>query len=273
MRAKHVLPILLLLLPVALRAADVEGDWRRLGPEGGSVSDLVAAPSDSRVLYALAEGRLHRSTDGGASWTDSGLGLSVDDLRVNLAVDAAESSKVYVNAGVNIIRSFRGGEPVEFIAPVSGVNNVAAHPRRGGFVFAATDSGLFRSADSGTTWVALRGQGLPQTYSAARVFTDPYFPSRVFVATVSRSLKRRFFKSLDAGLTWQAIDGGVLQRAYPAIQFLATDPRNPKTLYASDGAWIFRSADAGLTWKKQNPPVGAGSLLTLAVLPNRPELL
>lgn len=72
MRAKHVLPALLLILlvPAASRASDVQGDWRRLGPEGGSVFDLAAAPSDPRILYALVEGRVFKSADAGASWTD-----------------------------------------------------------------------------------------------------------------------------------------------------------------------------------------------------------
>jgi photosystem II stability/assembly factor-like uncharacterized protein len=223
------------------------------------------------VLYAIVEGRVFRSRDSGASWTDLDFIVGNDG---SLAVDAVEPSKVYANAGVNLARSVTGGETWDYIAPAGRVNGVAAHPRRGGFVFVATDSGLFRSADSGTTWQALgTAQGLPQTYVAFGVFTDPYFPSRVFVSTGNAKFeKRRFFKSLDAGLTWQPADGGDLRKAYP-IRAFATVPGLPKTLYATDRGSIYRSLDAGLTWKRRTFPIGAGAILTLAIPPTQPGLL
>jgi photosystem II stability/assembly factor-like uncharacterized protein len=256
------------LSAASLIAQDTPGDWRRLGPEGGSVFGLVAAPSDPRVLYAVVEGRVFRSRDGGASWTDLGFGVGSN---VSLAVDAVEPSKVYASADVNLARSVTGGETWDYIAPAGRVHDIAAHPRRGGFLFAATDEGLFRSADSGNTWQALRApQGLPQTYIAFGVFTDPYFPSRVFVSTTNpRSEKRRFFKSLDAGLTWQPADGGDLRKAYP-IRAFATVPGLPKTLYATDGGLVYRSLDAGLTWKTRTFPPGIGFILSLTILPTQP---
>jgi photosystem II stability/assembly factor-like uncharacterized protein len=266
-----LLSLALLLSTASLSAQDTPGDWRRLGPEGGSVFDLVAAPSDPRVLYAIVEGRVFRSRDGGASWADLGFLVGNDG---SLAVDAVEPSKVYANAGVNLARSVTGGETWDYIAPAGRVNGVAAHPRRGGFVFVATEAGLFRSADSGTTWQALgAAQGLPQTYVAFGVFTDPYFPSRVFVSTGNaRFERRRFFKSLDAGLTWQPTDGGDLRKAYP-IRALATVPGLPKTLYATDGGLVYRSLDAGLTWKRRTFPIGAGFILNLTVVSTQPDVL
>ena len=268
---KLLLSLALLLSTAGLSAQDTPGDWRRLGPEGGSVFDLVAAPSDPRVLYAIVEGRVFRSRDGGASWTDLDFLVGNDG---SLAVDAAEPSKVYANAGVNLARSVTGGETWDYIAPAGRVHGVAAHPRRGGFVFVATDAGLFRSADSGTTWQALgAAQGLPRVYVAFGVFTDPYFPSRVFVSTGNaRFERRRFFKSLDAGLTWQPADGGDLRKAYP-IRAFATVPGLPKTLYATDGGLVYRSLDAGLTWKRRTFPLGAGFILNLTVVSTQPDVL
>lgn len=65
-----LLSLTLLLLPAIHLAAQVNvipGDWRRLGPDGGSVLDLVSAPSNSQVLYASLDGQVYRSANGGGS--------------------------------------------------------------------------------------------------------------------------------------------------------------------------------------------------------------
>ena len=43
--------------------------WESIGPEGGNVSYLVIAPSDSNIGYAARrEGSIYRSEDAGQNW-------------------------------------------------------------------------------------------------------------------------------------------------------------------------------------------------------------
>jgi photosystem II stability/assembly factor-like uncharacterized protein len=268
---RSLLPVLI-LLAAPLSAADVQGEWRRLGPEGGSVLDLASAPSNPLVLYASAEGAVYKSTDGGATWAYTGFGSSYWAQVNGLAVDAVDPSTVYGNRINNLARSLDGGRTWDFVAPAALVNDVTAHPRRGGLVFAATDSGLFRSSNSGATWQALRGKGLPQSYKATDVFVDPYFPNRVFVATITRRSERlHLFKSLDAGLSWQVADGGSLQG--DRIVTVATDPRSSKNLYAAGVSSVYRSTDGGSTWERKTLPAGSGALFVLKLLPAQPNSL
>ncbi len=54
------------------RSADDGVTWTRLGldPEGGAVGYLAVAPSDPRVVYAATyETAIHKTTDGGATWS------------------------------------------------------------------------------------------------------------------------------------------------------------------------------------------------------------
>jgi photosystem II stability/assembly factor-like uncharacterized protein len=64
--------------------------------------------------------------------------------------------------------------------------------------------------------------------------------------------------------------GSVLGNRVVAI---ATDPRSPKTLYASNLSNLYRSTDGGATWKRRNRPEGSGLLLALTILPTQPEIL
>lgn len=263
LQVRRLAPILLFLtLPLA---ADTPGEWRSLGPDGGSVVAVVSAPSDPQTLYASAEGTVHRSSDGGATWAYAGY-LGNDGRVTRLAVDATRPNTIYASTGENLTRSLDGGETWILIHPESRINGLAAHPRRSGMVFFATETGLFRSTNSATDWQVLRGKGLPQSYSATLVVTDPFFPSRVFVATQNlKGGNPRLFRSSDGGATWHPADGGALKGQ--RIMALVTVPGSAAVLHATDGASLFRSGDGGATWEKRARPVGSGDVLTLAAHP------
>jgi photosystem II stability/assembly factor-like uncharacterized protein len=265
--------LLFLFLAAAAQAADIadtQGDWRRLGPEGGSVFVLAASPSDPRVLYASAEGAVYRSADGGASWVATGFGTSLVPAS-GLAVDAAHPSTVYANLGGDVVRSLDGGTTWKSVAPVGDIDSLAAHPRRAGTVFLATQSGLIRSTDSGKTWKVLRGRGLPQDYRASRIVTDPYRPNRLFVTIdPGRLTQPRLYRSTDNGDSWQPADGGALQGVRAEV--LATDPRSASVVYASDSRYLFRSTNGGTVWKFVQPGPYR-NILELKVFPSRPGIL
>ncbi|HEX3129193.1 MAG TPA: hypothetical protein VH394_17800, partial [Thermoanaerobaculia bacterium] len=163
MRAKHVLPSLVVLLlvlsagPLAAQTGRIPGEWRRLGPDGGELFDLAVAPGDPNVVYARSQ-TVYRSRNGGATWAL----MNGDKYLYQVSVDAVNPSLVYGAAG-EAFRSLDGGatwEPLENPGPGAGILQLAAHPRIANTVFAATDEGLFRSADAGLHWKAVRG-GLP----------------------------------------------------------------------------------------------------------------
>jgi len=49
--------------------------WSLIGPDGGMVSFLIAAPSNGKILYAGTSGGIFKSTDGGAHWLRASRGL------------------------------------------------------------------------------------------------------------------------------------------------------------------------------------------------------
>ena len=107
---KHLLLSLALLLallistaPLAAQIEAAPGEWQFLGPDGGQVTELVAAPSNPQVMYAVAQGTLYRSVDGGATWTRG------TDARFHVAVDAANPSLVYAVQPQQLARSGDGG--------------------------------------------------------------------------------------------------------------------------------------------------------------------
>jgi photosystem II stability/assembly factor-like uncharacterized protein len=128
---------------------------------------------------------------------------------------------------------------------------LAASPnfKQDGMLFAAKQSGLYRSSDAGRTWknayASLNLPGaLPTTWVAvAAARQDTY---------VFASVEGKVLRSLDSGETWQAAD---LESPAPQITALAISPNfaeDGTLLAASMQDGIFCSTDRGATWTGWN---------------------
>ena len=102
--------------------------------------------------------------------------------------------------------------------------------------------GIWRSTDSGDTWVRVR-EGL-YGESAVRALVVHPGDSRVIYAGVDDG----FYRSENQGDTWKRLDSPM--NDIP-IWALAIDPVDPNTMFAGTRpAALFRSKDAGETWRR-----------------------
>jgi hypothetical protein len=87
------------------RSLDSGRTWTPLGPVGGCMEDLEAAPANRR-LFLLGQDSLALSSDGGDTWQRSGPGLA-GELR-NVAV-TPDGQRVFVASSTGLYRSASGG--------------------------------------------------------------------------------------------------------------------------------------------------------------------
>jgi len=138
--------------------------------------------------------------------------------------------------------------------------SLTADPGPPEVLWVATDHGLFRSADGGTSWQA-GGTGLPATY----VMGIRRAPDGALYAGTNRGI----FKSTDRGASWQFISS----EAMGPVGTPAIDPTNPAVLYAGSRLGAFQSIDGGATWRAlENGPKG-GTVTSFAILPSNPRTL
>ncbi len=222
------------VLATALGAAP----WVPIGPSGGSVTNIVVAPSDARVLYVTTPD-LYRSDDGGAHWSL----LHRGDYRL-LAVDPRRPRRVFVEGAV----STDGGETfasVEARPPVyfSGLTFLPGH---GDTLLAATSAGVLRTDNGGRTW---RSTGLRE--EVATIVVSPRNPKlwlaleNLYQGTHNPS--GTLWRSNDAGHTWTSREVGFGPYGITGPEF---DPLDPSRVYLMDGGLgLLVSRDGGQTFE------------------------
>jgi len=232
----------------ALKTTDGGITWHQFTDRHGlgdtKVFDIAVAPSERRVVYAIHQGPagLSTSRDGGHHWTYLGPSLQWDSLNA-IAVHPTDHDVVYVGAANRggMYRSRDGGRKWKSlgIGDVS-VLDIAIPSGVPGLIYAATDRGVFKSADAGSSWTPVsNGLSLPG-------FTDVEVTQLIAHPSEHDTLYARafsigpLFKSDNGGETWIELRD--------AVTAVAISPSDPERLYAGKGSTVWRSDDAGHSW-------------------------
>jgi len=156
----------------AWRTMNAAANWQRVSenfPEGGILSAIAIAPSDSNVVYlGFSNGVVARSTDALAAsptWTEftTGNGLSSGFLS-SLAVSPDDPNVAYCTYSTfnvpHILRTADGGQSWVSLDTLSasGVPDIPVHwivvrPCNVEQLYVGTELGVFASDDTGATWV------------------------------------------------------------------------------------------------------------------------
>lgn len=215
--------------------------WSSIGPDGGALTALAAAPGKPQILYAvIAQGGIWRSESGGRQWTLAGRGLAAYPITA-LVVDSRDDEVLYAAAWeTGVLKSVDGGSSWaaanQGLASGAGFQALAADPYHPGRLYAGTGDGVYESLDGAATWhPANAGLAGHQVYAIA------FTPAAVFAG-----FDGGVARSVNGGVTWQLARLGLGE----AAQALAADPSRPAVLYAASTGAVWKSADGGGTWSR-----------------------
>ena len=213
--------------------------WQRLGPYGGKVLEVVYAPSDPNVIYALLENDtvpVYKSTDNGKTWNFLQIPFDVR-WPESLAVSPVNSSIVLFSDMSSIFRSENGG--IDWTRFDKGYINPLKFSRANPNKVYGTSGLLHRSMDSGLTWELVTDR---QIY---RFALDPFNENRILATTKGTRIEDRgLFESVDDGETWNLL--GFEFEYIRIVEFGKT----PGVIYLikSHDSVIWKSSDNGVTW-------------------------
>lgn len=221
------------------RTTDAGKTWQHVlyvDDHTGAV-DVVYAPSDPSVLYAAmwqndpstlgATSGVHRSDDGGRTWTQlrGGLPEGPKTGRIGLAVSASDASKVYAFVD-NHNRAKNQGE-------------------------------VYRTVDGGKRWQRTHEQDLEINSRIGWYFSDCYVNPQDDDELYALGV--RIAHSVDGGKTFELIGGDVTHRVPSPAQSLHLDhcelwmdPARPERLLLGNDGGFYTSEDRGRSWLHHN---------------------
>lgn len=260
--------------------------WSALGPgsvmasDGSASGRVTAIATDPRnpdtVYIGASGGGVWKSTDAGKAWTSLGDhlmtlvsgALAFDDRSGTLYYGTGDyGARTY---GAGVFRSSDGGatwlnssgwnttlNKAQFTGGTT--YRLALDPSNPQTIFAARNTGLWRSTDGGDTWYRLIAG------EASDFAIDPLNPNRMYVALgyYLGANENGVFRSDDGGANWRFLPGipsGVIVGRIS----LGLSPSNPAVLYvvltrSADQQMMatYRSNDYGGTWTQIAAPFSA----------------
>jgi photosystem II stability/assembly factor-like uncharacterized protein len=230
------------------KSVDGGNRWTATTLKDLDVYQVIVHPRQPRTIYAGTSKGFYVSTDSGATWGQRNNGLKTT-MAVALALDPAPAATrgtpatpdgaLYLGTRQGeVYKSLNEGLDWRLVqtlnAPVTGL---VVYTRRAGAVFAATEDGLFASADAGDTWNQVSG-------GIWKVRLDG-----LVVAPKDNTLYaygvQGVYVSHDGGTNWGPASTG-LEGTQPSA--LVAHPTDPSLLYVGTDKGVFRTSNGGVTW-------------------------
>jgi photosystem II stability/assembly factor-like uncharacterized protein len=261
-----------------------------LDPKNSKNVWVGTGESWTRNSVSIGEG-IHKSTDGGETWTHAGLENS--ERIAKIVVSPKNSDTVFVavpgalwsdSPDRGVYRTIDGGKTWSQVLKganlSTGCTDIAIDPtnpdimlaamwdfRRKGWEYrsggesptAPSASGLLRSTDGGNTWTEITpeaNRGFPKKpYGRIAVAVAPSNAQRVYAFV--ESPESALFVSDDGGTTWEKRDKSQWMVWRPFyFANLIVDPKNPDRVFKPDGSLIV-SEDGGKSFAVVGGFVGA----------------
>ena len=160
--------------------------------------------------------------------------------------------------GANYRRNSLNGVPFEYGFP--SVNDILL---QGSTVFAASDSGMYRSQDIGRTWIKTSSSDI---FRNRRIRPTVLLKNTTLFATVNPQfisisrgyeLSPNFYCSRDSGKTWERLNLPDSSGVHAIVNI-------NNTVFAASTSNIYQSTNEGRTWQRISQALPYGKITTLA---------
>jgi len=234
--------------------------WQPVG--GLSATQFFSVASDltnASFVYAGANGAVHKSSDGGISWTEVLTNAMTQGTRVSaLAISGANVFASSMTQG-DIWRSPNRGSSWDRTLNAGGMSlfgSLAIDPVTPSIMYGGdfllpgrtfAESTVIKSVTGGSTWThSPQPPGLADELNATALAIDPSTPSIIYAGGNGTPNLARSNTSGASWISTPIIGGG-------GVQSLSIDPRNTQKVFAATrDKGVFRTLDSGTSWTARN---------------------
>ncbi|MBK8130922.1 MAG: T9SS type A sorting domain-containing protein [bacterium] len=274
-----------------------------------AIGSVELDPANPNIIYiGTGEGSFNvdavfgagvfKSTDGGATWSTTGLSWTQSQNRAvnKIIVDPTNSQIVYAacNSSVGGIYKSTNGGSTWTLYHTGDVKDLEMHPDSAsvlycanGYPWGTTNNGIYKSTNGGVTWTQLTS-GLPSGSNHGRVdlAISPSSPSTVY-AGISQTISNGaglygIYKTTNSGGTWtvQATTPNMYSGQGWYNLVIAVHPTDPNQVWSS-GLDAYKSTNGGVAWTRMtfwsysegNAQYAHADHHALAYMPGNPNTL
>jgi photosystem II stability/assembly factor-like uncharacterized protein len=278
---------------------DYGNDWKNISDgyfKNNNIGAIAVAPSNPKVIYVgtgnpafrntiLTGDGMHKSTDGGRTWTH--IGLEKTGIISWIIVDPNDENVVYAgalgqgwvsNPERGVFKTTDGGQSwkkILYVDDRTGAITLGMAPSKPQVLYASMwqayrrhwmlssggpGSGLYKTTDGGAKWTNISHHpGLPPgIWGKVTVAVAPSDPNVVYtlMQVKYRGEIGGLFRSDNGGASWTLMNNSpaITQRAMYYMRVFV-DPKDPNTIYIPNTS-IQVSHDGGKTLSEIQPPHG-----------------
>jgi photosystem II stability/assembly factor-like uncharacterized protein len=193
---------------------------------------IIVSPHNSNVVY-IGSQHVHRTTNGGESWTVLSKDLSYND------------PETQGNSGGPITLDQTS---VEYYGVVFAL---AESPVRAGYIWAGTDDGrVWLTRNAGTNWVNVTPPDMEKYTRVSSVDASKFGECIAYVAGNRYQLdddRPYLWKTSNCGTSWERIDAGISPKEFTRV--LREDPERRGLLFAGTERGVWFSPNDGNSWQ------------------------
>jgi len=244
------------------------------------VYDFVVSPIDPKTIYAAGfytdHGRILKTTDGGASWTQIYDEESAKNPVRAIAINPANVNELVLGTtSGSVIKSADGGLSWQLANDFKDQINRIVWQNNNLYVLVKT-KGLFKSTGFADNFASLTdkltaGDNLiynPDTISVfSQIFVDAAGSGLIYITT-----DKGLYKTVDEGLTWTPVASLPVKPNDTAPHAIAISNTSSNIVFTSVGSTIYKSLDGGVTWQTQSITSG-GFVNYILIDPNLPQIV
>lgn len=219
---------------------------------GGDGMECIVDYTNANIIYAESQyGNINKSTDGGGAWNPISPTGNADGAWVTPYVMHPSNHNIIYLGYDRIYKTTDGGNSWNAGTNVIGgtFRHMAVAPSDGNYVYAATQSNIWRSSDGAGTWTNITS-GLPSSYIT--YITVKYNdPNTLWLTFSSYSSTVKVYKSTDGGTTWTNISGTGLP-AVPANCIVNQLNEASEALYVGTDIGVYYKDNTLSSWVAYN---------------------
>jgi len=212
------------------KSNNMGNNWSPVGNINLNKKDIRSMILKENVLYAGNINGIIKSTNGGASWTDSYSGSTIGTIAFN-------DNYIFAGKSNGIIVSSDNGN--SWIPSNNGLTNnfIQIIRTNGNDIYAGTFSGIFKSSNNGINWNLI-------SPSLQNVINDLLILEDTILAAVSGL---GIYISTNEGINWQNISQGI-----PYTNPIALSKENNRIIASFYSGGIYYTPNTGNAWFQAN---------------------